>query len=65
MATTDCNVCFSNLANKYAEKEEDRALPELYRQTVVIGKKKNNVVFVSADDLCTCLGATLTVSGSI
>ncbi len=28
MATTDCNVCFSNLANKYAEKVEDRALPE-------------------------------------
>lgn len=65
MATKDCSVCFSNLADKYAEEIEDRALPELARQTVVTGKKKNNVVFVSADDLCTCLGAKLIVSDSI
>lgn len=59
MATTVCSVCFSNVGRGTG------ALPELDRQTVVSGRKKNNIVFVSADDLCTYLGATLTVSGSI
>lgn len=56
----DCNGYIKDVIKKFIGLIGERsALPELARQIVVTGKKKNNVVFVTADDLCTCLGATL------
>ncbi len=40
-------------------------MPNLKDSCEVSGRKKNNTVFVSTDDLCTCLGAEIVVSGSI